>query len=167
MYLQPYRHLKIISMHFSFFSSFYMIHTGFSCTSTRSNSLHCFLCFCLFPWNTAGATIASSSLKVMVKGQKSRDKDKTPLLQGLIQFSLFRQRCHWNQWQLSLNKKGQIRISVLPACNFTICPTWQERTTTRNKGRTSSFSLLKNTLFIFFLWNWNDIFLCGTILFLS
>lgn len=136
-------------MHSSFFSSFYMIHTVFSCTSTQNNSWHWFLSFCLFPWNTAGATIASSSLKVMVKGQKSKDKDKMPLLQGPIQFSLIRQNCHWNQWQLSLNKKGQIGISVLLVCNFTICSTWQERTTTRNKGRTNSFSLLKNTLSFF------------------
>lgn len=115
---------------------------------TWNSSWYCFLFFCLFTWNTASASIASSSLKVMVKGQKCKDKDKTPLLQGSIQFSLIRQSCHWNQWQLCLNKKGWIGISVLWACNLTICPTWQERT---SKGRTNSFSQLKSTLYIPFL----------------
>lgn len=117
MYLKSYRNLKNSSMHPSFFNSFNMTHTGFSCSSTWNNTWYCFLSFCLFTWNTAGATIASSSLKVAVKGQKSKDKDKTPLLQGSIQFSLIRQSCHWNQWQLCLNKKGRIGILVLLVCN--------------------------------------------------
>lgn len=154
MYLKHHRNLKNVCMHSSFFHSFNMIQTSFSCSSTWNNSWYCFLSFCLFTWNTAGATIASSSLKVMVKGQKSKDKDRTPLLQGSIQFFLIRQSCHWNQWQLCLNKKSRIGISVLLVCNLTICPTWHERTT---KGRTNSFSLLKNTLCNPFLWNWNKI----------
>lgn len=112
---------------------------------TWNSSRYCFLSVCFFTWNTAGASIASSSLKVMVKGQKCKDKDKTPLLQGSIQFSLIRQSCHWNQWQLSLNKKGWIGISVVWVCNLTTCPTWQERT---SKRRTNRFSQFK-TLFIF------------------
>lgn len=139
MYLKHYRKLKNISVHFSFFSII-----SIRCTLAFlvvaliwNSSWYCFLSFCLFTWNTAGASIASSSLKVMVKGQKCKDKDKTPLLQGSIQFSLIRQSCHWNQWQLCLNKKGWIGISVLWACNLTICPTWQERT---SKGRTVSLS---------------------------
>lgn len=82
----------------------------------------------------------------MVKVQNSKDKDKTSLLQGSVQFSLIRQSCHWNHWQLCLSKKGQIGISVLLVCNLTTCRTWQERTT---KGSTKSFSVLKATASLF------------------
>lgn len=125
MHLKHYRRWKILLCIVHFFHYFNMIHTGFSCRRTYLKPLMIlFFILLLFTWNAAGASIASSSLKVMVKGQKCKDKDKTPLLQGSIQFSLIRQSCHWNQWQLCLNKKGWIGISVVWVCNLTICPTW-------------------------------------------